>query len=102
MRLQGRETKLVKALARWATDEHADFKHKSPRTVDTSAWPHHFPSAIPRQQNCFDCGVFALQASSDRPGCARVRMPAGMLLRRMHARPPEPLLNAPAAPWLVK
>lgn len=55
---------MMKALAQWAVDEFADSKHKEPRTLETADWPHHRPRDIPRQANGFDCGVFALQASS--------------------------------------
>lgn len=50
---------MVEALAQWIAEE---YDNKRQLEVDTSGWPRRYERSIPRQQNGWDCGVFALQA----------------------------------------
>ncbi len=50
---------MVEALAQWIAEE---YDNKRQLQVDTSGWPRRYERSIPRQQNGWDCGVFALQA----------------------------------------
>eukprot|EP00775_Hariotina_reticulata_P005601 gene5601-5839_t len=95
--LQGRNKVVMDALRRWVQDEAKD---KLKQDWDVDSWPEHFPSAIPRQTNGCDCGVFTLLYASrlglgrlfdfrqdDLLVDARVKMTCELLDIKIHSTP---------------
>ncbi|XP_009612677.1 ubiquitin-like-specific protease ESD4 isoform X1 [Nicotiana tabacum] len=56
--LRGRDTQVLKVLARYFVDE---VKDKSGKDIDVSSWKQEFVEDLPEQKNGFDCGVFMIK-----------------------------------------
>nr|GMD76614.1 ubiquitin-like-specific protease ESD4 [Ipomoea batatas] len=56
--LRGRDSKVLKVLARYYADE---VKDKSGEVIDVSSWEQEFVEDLPEQENGFDCGVFMIK-----------------------------------------
>lgn len=56
--LHGEDHNCLKHLAWYVRDEAKD---KKKLDLDISKWPRLFPKDVPRQENGFDCGMFAVK-----------------------------------------
>ncbi|XP_018478183.1 ubiquitin-like-specific protease ESD4 isoform X2 [Raphanus sativus] len=56
--LNGVDSKILNALAKYLTDEA---KEKSGKDIDVSSWDMEFVEDLPQQQNGYDCGMFMLK-----------------------------------------
>lgn len=56
--LKGKDTHVMKVLARYYADE---VKDKSGKVINVSSWKHEFVEDLPEQENGFDCGVFMIK-----------------------------------------
>ncbi|KAK4374466.1 hypothetical protein RND71_005143 [Anisodus tanguticus] len=56
--LRGRDSNVLKVLARYFVDE---VKDKSGKHIDVSSWKQEFVEDLPEQKNGYDCGVFMIK-----------------------------------------
>ncbi|XP_060174060.1 putative ubiquitin-like-specific protease 1B [Lycium barbarum] len=56
--LRGRDSNVLKVLARYFVDE---VKDKSGKHIDVSSWEQEFVEDLPVQKNGYDCGVFMIK-----------------------------------------
>ncbi|MED6106487.1 hypothetical protein PIB30_005117 [Stylosanthes scabra] len=56
--LRGRDTQVLKVLARYFVDE---VKDKTGKDIDVSSWEKEFVKDLPEQKNGYDCGMFMIK-----------------------------------------
>ncbi|MED6130295.1 hypothetical protein PIB30_000194 [Stylosanthes scabra] len=56
--LRGRDTQVLKVLARYFVDE---VKDKTGKDIDVSSWEKEFVKDLPEQTNGYDCGMFMIK-----------------------------------------